>query len=242
MATGTDLIELAKQHVGEQYVFGADVPKNDPDWAGPWDCAEFASWVVYQVVERLYGCDSNSGNPAKANAYTGYWQRDAKNGTVKTVSITEASQIPGAILLRYPATGLTGHIVFVAGPNKTVEAHSTKDGVIQSVIAGRRWDIGVLLPGITYDDAEPSEPSEPSDPSPITQPNVYRLKSPHMRGSVVEAIQSKLDELGFDVGTVDGDFGQKTADAVAQFQISQGVVSDGEVGAETARLLGISLD
>ncbi len=245
MATGSDLVDLAKQHLGEQYVFGADVPKDDSDWAGPWDCAEFISWVVYQAIEKLFGCDNNSGNPSKANAYTGYWQRDVTAGKVKRISVEEADQSPGAILLHYPSSGANGHIFFVSGPNKTIEAHSTKDGVIESVISGRRWDCGVLVPGISYDSDVPSDPADsstPEAPTPIAQPFVYRLKTPHMKSEDVRAIQSRLEELGFDPGSEDGDFGQRTAEAVAQFQISQGVVSDGEVGRETAQLLGISLD
>ncbi len=191
MATGSDLVDLAKQHLGEQYVFGADVPKDDSDWAGPWDCAEFISWVVYQAIEKLYGCDNNSGNPAKENVYTGYWQRAGTAEKVKRVSVEEAAQSPGAILLRYPSRGATEHIVFVSGPNKTVEAHSTKDGVIESVISGRRWDCGVLVPGITYDSdvqSDPADSSTPEAPTPITQSLVYRLKTPHMKGEVVRAI------------------------------------------------------
>ena len=40
----------------QEYVFGAVVPMNDPDWMGPWDCAEYCSWSVYQGMRLIYGC------------------------------------------------------------------------------------------------------------------------------------------------------------------------------------------
>lgn len=37
-------------------------------------------------------------------------------------------------------------------------------------------------------------------------------------GSEVEQLQNQLKQLGFDIGTVDGQFGQKTKLAVEEFQ------------------------
>lgn len=60
-------------------------------------------------------------------------------------------------------------------------------------------------------------------------------------GSIVKQIQQKLNEKGFSVGTVDGIFGSKTAQAVKNFQKSVGLTADGIVGANTAKALGVSL-
>ena len=81
MPTGTDLLKLAETRLGEKYV-NVLVPKDNPKWHGPWDCAEFASWVVYQEVEKLYGCVNDHGNPATTEAYSGAWATDATNGTL----------------------------------------------------------------------------------------------------------------------------------------------------------------
>ena len=62
MPTGNDLLKLAETRIGEKY-FNVLVPKDNPNWHGPWDCAEFASWVVYQKAKKLYGCTDNKGNP-----------------------------------------------------------------------------------------------------------------------------------------------------------------------------------
>ena len=54
------------------------------------------------------------------------------------------------------------------------------------------------------------------------------------QGPEVEVLQSKLQTLGFDVGVVDGDFGNGTKRAVIAFQESVGETPDGIVGRGTA--------
>src|SRR5262245_24274689 len=104
------LLELGATKIGQEYILGALVPKNDPAWSGPWDCAEFLSWDVYQVSGKLYRCANNDGNPATADAYTGFWKRDAdKLG--KIVPVDLAARTPGAFILRFSGSGVTGHIV-----------------------------------------------------------------------------------------------------------------------------------
>lgn len=231
--TGQKIYDLGVPHVGEQYVFGASVPKNNKKWKGPWDCAEFASWLVYQVSEKLYGCYSSVSNPATADAYTGYWHRDARK-LGKIITLEDAIRTPGAAVLRVPATGLIGHIAISDGKGGTVEAHSTRTGVIKSVIAGRRWDYGVLVPGITYTKA---------GAVPVTPPDhiVYRYMIPMMVSAKVGIIQRALKQAGFDPKGIDNIFGTDTLHAVIAFQESKGLVTDGEVGTETANALGISL-
>ncbi len=232
-ATGQQILSLASQHVGEAYLFGTLVPKDNPTWRGPWDCAEFASWLHYQVAGQLYGCNQDTGNPAIADAYTGFWDRDAKSrGHI--VSIEQAARTEGAAIMRLPAPGAIGHIVISDGKGGTVEAHSHADGVIRSTIAGRRWDYGILVPFITY-----------SNGSPVVVPElkgtIYRLTSPPMHGATVQQIQSLLKELGFDPGVIDGEFGPHTVSAVVAFQLSKDLTPDGEVGPKTAAALGIDL-
>lgn len=230
--TGAALLELAGRHLGEKYVLGAPVPKDNPGWRGPWDCAEFASWLVFQVGGRLYGCNNDASSPSVADAYTGYWQRDA-NALGQVMSVEEAAAIPGACVLRVPGAGALGHIVISDGEGGTVEAHSTKMGVIRSTLAQRRWDKGILVPGIDYT-AGPGV----SVPAPAI---VYRLTQPLMTGPKVVEIQQALENAGFNPGVIDGQFGPHTQAAVIAFQLSLGLVSDGEVGAATAGPLGLEL-
>ena len=232
MATGNDLLTIAAPHVGEQYILGALAPKNNSNWRGPWDCAEFVSWCIFQAGAVLYGCHSNTAPPASADAYTGYWRRDA-GALGKKISIDEAARTPGAALLRVPSPGANGHIVLCDGHGGTIEAMSPSQRVRRHVVAGRRWDMGILVPGITYEANQGGNIGEP--------PTVYRLTSPFMRGEKVREIQQALKDAGVDPGSIDGIFGPKTKAAVLGFQLAKGLVADGEVGPETAGALGIEL-
>jgi len=54
-----------------------------------------------------------------------------------------------------------------------------------------------------------------------------------MRGDDVAALQSRLIEIGFNCGRVDGIFGVRTESAVKEFQKSAGIKIDGRCGAST---------
>lgn len=231
MPSGNDLLKKAASHVGEQYLLGVVVPKDNAQWKGPWDCAEFASWCVFQAAGRLYGCDNNHGNPVRADAFSGFWKRDA--ATIgRTITVELAAQTPGAALLRFPQPNLIGHVVFSDGKGGTIEAHSTATGVIRSTLSARRWDIGVLVPGFEY-----SQNAAPVVASPPLL--VIRLTTPLTRGAIVKDIQRAVKAAGFHPGTIDGIYGMDTVAAVSAFQIANGLVPDGEVGKETATALNV---
>lgn len=232
MATGKAMVQVALQHLGEPYELGALAPKNDPTWDGPWDCAEFVSWCLYQTAGILYGCCNNQGNPALADAYTGYWARDAQ-ALGQTISVAQAAKIAGAAVLRVGAK--TGHIVISDGQGGTVEAHSSQTGVIKHTLSGRRWDLGILVPSLVYE-ATAGEIA-------LAPPGViYRLTTPNLRGEKIKEIQRKLKKHGFDLQGADGVFGPKTLAAVQAFQRARGLVPDGEVGPQTAEALGLTLN
>ncbi|WP_341987597.1 glycosyl hydrolase 108 family protein [Azorhizobium sp. AG788] len=233
-ASGEGILALARKHLGEIYkITDTSVPKDDPDWRGPWDCAEFISWLVYQESGTLYGCLDNTSSPSKANAYTGSWKRDA-NTLGKRISVEDAAAIPGAVLLRYPPTdGAMGHIVLSDGQGGTVEAMGAKYGVVPGKVSGRRWDTGVLVPGISYSSSPAVEVAGPAV--------LYAPGAANMDPGTVASLQRALKAARFDPGAIDGVFGKATAEAVAQFQRHSGLVADGEVGATTADALGIQL-
>lgn len=231
--TGDRILEVARLHVGEKYVFGVAVPKDNANWKGPWDCAEFVSWAVFQAAGRLYGCEKDSAHPATANAFTGFWDRDSR-GLGEIISLERAARTPGAAVLRLQQPGATGHIVISDGAGGTVEAHSPGDGVIHSKLAGRRWDTGILVPGVLY-----TQSAEVALEPPKTA--IFRLQLPLMTGAKVREIQEALAKKGFDPGTTDGEFGPHTHSAVVAFQLSSGMLADGEVGLATAKALGVEL-
>jgi N-acetylmuramoyl-L-alanine amidase len=235
VATGDDVVRLATQHLGERYLFGVFVPKDNPDWRGPWDCAEFTTWLVYNATGRLYGVADPEGQLAEADAWTGFWLQDADERGSRC-SLADAAATPGAFVLRHSARG--GHIAVSDGDGGTIEARSSRTGVVRARITGRRWDTGVLVPWIDY--AAPAKRPARSPAGPGTV--VYRVARPPMKGPTVERIQQALADAGFDPGPRDGVYADLTAAAVRAYQATRGLVVDGEVGPQTARSLGVALE
>jgi N-acetylmuramoyl-L-alanine amidase len=58
------------------------------------------------------------------------------------------------------------------------------------------------------------------------------LRRPLLRGEDISELQSRLSQLGFDTGKIDGIFGQKTDRAVLDFQRNRGLTEDGTAGPE----------
>lgn len=145
--TGAGILAHAKSKVGSQYVLGTLVPKNDPNYIGAFDCAELIAWAIYKETGRLYGTANNAGDAATADAFTGYFDRDAKS-LGKMISIEEALTIPGAILMRRGGSG--PHVALSDGYGGTVEAMGTAYGVLETNAKGRIWDYGILpnIPGV----------------------------------------------------------------------------------------------
>jgi len=227
LARGTNLVDLAAKHIGEKYVLGVLVPKDNANWKGPWDCAEFASWCVFQASGRLYGCTNHDSGPAAtADAYTGAWRDDSQQLGI-VVSLSRAARTAGAVVLRYPQPGANGHIVISDGKGGTVEAMGSASGVRVSSLDGRRWDIGVLVPWIDYDEA--STGATPTPPPPL-----LKLGD---AGDEVRDLQERLAAAGLSPGEIDGVFGPHTQAAVVAFQLQQGLVPDGEVGPQTRAAL-----
>jgi N-acetylmuramoyl-L-alanine amidase len=63
--------------------------------------------------------------------------------------------------------------------------------------------------------------------------SLYLQKPPLMHGDDVAALQSRLTEMGFHCGRVDGIYGLMTERAVKEFQKSVGVAIDGKCGPAT---------
>ncbi|MCX6150791.1 MAG: peptidoglycan-binding protein [Ignavibacteriales bacterium] len=62
-----------------------------------------------------------------------------------------------------------------------------------------------------------------------------------MNGTEVKNLQQKLNELGFNPGAIDGDFGSGTEAALINFQKSKGLLADGIAGQNTLDALGLDI-
>lgn len=232
MVKAAEVIKLAEVHVAERYVFGARVPLDNANWKGPWDCAEFVSWVAFQATGLVLGCTNDGANPSLAEPYSGAWARDASH-SARTVGLGQARETPGAVLVRKPGTNGIGHVAISRGDGSTVEAHSSARGVTHDKVDGRRWDLAMLLPLVDYPGAPPDAVFTP--PGAL----VLRLTDPPMRGKLVKGLQEALLEHGIDPGEKDGVFGPHTDAAVRAFQMQEGLAADGEAGPRTMSALGM---
>jgi N-acetylmuramoyl-L-alanine amidase len=229
--TGQQIVDRARQDIGKRYVLGTFVPKDIPDYPGPFDCAEAASYWLYQVSKILFGT-SNHVNPKTADAWTGWWKSDGENPELgKFIPLADAASIPGAAVLRIGTTYATGHIVLSDGEGGTVEAQGRLTGVVADTLSGRRWSTGILVNGIEYKRNPDVLPSVPKF--------IYRLTYPPIRGKGVTNIQNALIRHDLNPGEVDGVYGGQTFAAVIQFQLDNGLVADGEVGPLTWSMLGL---
>ncbi len=126
----------------EKYV-NVCVPKNNSNWQGPWDCAEFMSWLVYQVGKKLYGS-------LIMRATQLLWRPTLGRGEPTRPQTNLALGSPGSrqpllwvqcyFAIHLP-TGKMGHIAVSDGLGGTVEAMGKKWGVV----AGNPLeDLGIL--------------------------------------------------------------------------------------------------
>ena len=209
--TGTDLLQLAETRLGEKYV-NVLVPKDNPNWHGPWDRTEFASWVVFQKTQKLYGCLNNRGNPAATKAYSGSWVRDASNGTLLVSSQAAANNTAGIILPPLPPLpGHMGHVAISDGKGGTVEAAGTGLGVRRGKVEGRLWHFCVQVPEVTYISTGAVLPTK-------ALPFLLTLEEPNIESALVGRVQRALRDAGFDPGVLDNEYGPHTLVAVVAFQ------------------------
>lgn len=232
--TGQDLLLSAEKYIGNPYVLGVVVPKNDHNYNGAFDCAELISKAIFEVTGVLYGCSTSDVAHAKtADAYTGFLDRDAELIGTK-ISVEDAARIKGAILLRVATGSAIGHTAFSSGNGKTVEARGRKYGVVEYKVSGRDWDYGILLPFVDYSRSPEVEVQKPLG-------KLIKLVTPFLIDLAVGIIQAALKRKGIYLGKVDNQYGPITQAAVVSFQKSSGLTPDGQLisGGDTAQALNI---
>jgi N-acetylmuramoyl-L-alanine amidase len=226
MSTGKQFVELASKHIGEKYILGSKVPFKNANYTGPWDCAEFISWCVYQVSGLLVGVKGDE-------SYTGFWGDDATTKCTK-ISIEEAAITSGAILLRVPTKAMMGHIVFSDGNNKTVEAMSTKRGVSKGEISGRTWHMALLINGVDY--SKNSHATIKTIKSPTY--NFY-VKPTLMKDALILKAKMALVAAGVNPGEINDTYDLNMQIAIHNYQLMKGLIVDGIMGRQTLKSLKV---
>jgi len=104
----------------------------------------------------------------------------------------------------------------------------------------RAWEIAIIILLNLLIILAVALPSSLSGGDGDTGEAVEALSQIGSRGDEVRRVQSKLKELGFYTGKVDGIYGTNTRDAVRAFQRSVGITVDGIAGQKTLLFLGLS--
>lgn len=117
------------------------------------------------------------------------------------------------------------HVGYYVGDGLVVEDKGRKYGVVKGDLKTGGWT--------NY-----GRPIWWADGEFILTRELYYIKGNMMRGTDVETIQKRLNELGFSCGSADGIFGSNTDKAVKKFQESKKLTADGIVGKKTCEALG----
>lgn len=126
------------------------------------------------------------------------------------------------------------HIGLYVGDGKVIEASGTQAGVIESKITDKKWNEWGELKNVDYSKSTADEGKD-DDIVPPVVPDVKPTLRKGNKGEVVKLLQTKLLQLGYDLGKygIDGDFGSATEKAVKAFQKAHGLTQDGVVGKKT---------
>jgi peptidoglycan hydrolase-like protein with peptidoglycan-binding domain len=92
--------------------------------------------------------------------------------------------------------------------------------------------VGASLPALA-DETLPEKPAE------AIPDNLPRMTAPGPYDDMIKQVQEKLNGLGFDAGAVNGDFGEKTQAALAQFQLANLLPASGALDEATLKELGV---
>lgn len=181
-----------------------------------------------------YAC--KAGGQELVSGANGQWTKIEweKNGTIDTMP-----DVPGVLLYVRGKNGEMNHTGVYVGNGYAVEARNAKHGVVKTKVKDRTWTHWAVLPGVLSDDGwQPSTTSEKSKESTskpqkttsgtaVTSMKILRYGD---KGTQVKVLQWLLNQNGYNAGTVDGVFGEKTRSALRSYQKAKGLEVDGICG------------
>lgn len=124
----------------------------------------------------------------------------------------------------------------------TQDAYLLRGDIQVTKTKGHTWVI--LENGKKAEVEKPETELKPIETKPVVNTNVLgsRLLKNGMKGSDVKELQSYLNQIGCDCGTVDGDFGDNTEQGVREFQKKYGLSVDGIYGPKSHEALMKALE
>ena len=187
------------------------------------DCSGLFSWAFKKLGGTMYhGSDTmyrkycvNKGELCKG--------KRTDQGTLK----------PGTAVFVWNGSSYS-HVGLYVGDGIVIEAMGTIKGVTTTKVSAGKWTHWGELAGIDYVNAGQNEQLTINNEQ-LKELNGHKTILKGSKGSVVKECQTRLVELGYDVGScgIDGIFGKETLAAVKAFQQDHGLKVDGIVGQKT---------
>lgn len=209
MTKAEQVVTIAKSLIGKPYVFGALGPDK-------FDCRGYVWYCFNQVGITI----STVGATTQWNT-TSHW---AERGTT--------DNLPNLVCALYKKDGnKMKHAGLHIGNGQIMHCTNANGspGVTTDTIANKTWTHYAIPIGLYTDE-------EIKNAEKVNMMNFTMLKKGSTGGAVVE-LQKKLNELGYDCGTPDGNFGSKTDNAVRKFQADYNLKVDGIAGSTTLKKL-----
>ena len=123
------------------------------------------------------------------------------------------------------------HVGLYIGNDTVIEAKSTEKGVVTSKVS--TWTHWGELKGVSYVGVEVNDNIVDDTVYTDLGQRILKYITPNMSGEDVKKLQTKLNELGYSCGNVDGIFGKKTNNSLMLFQQDRGLTVDGICGIKT---------
>ncbi len=171
---------------------------------------------------------ASNGCPDKsANGMLDWLKKQGcKNGKINTLP-----DVPGILLFS------SGHVGVYIGGGYAVEARGFKYGVVKTKVKDRGWTNWAYMPeSLLKYDADTTDTTVPTTATTLGK-RILKRKSPLMTGADVKEMQSRLNALGYNCGTADGEFGKNTEKGVKAFQKAANIEVDGEFYTESLNAL-----
>lgn len=209
MTKAEQVVAIAKSLIGKPYVFGALGPNS-------FDCRGYVWYCFNQVGITI----STVGATTQWNT-TSHW---AVRGTTEN--------LPNLVCALYKKDGnKMKHAGLHIGNGQIMHCTNANGspGVTTDTIANKTWTHYAIPIGLYTDE-------EIKNAEKVNMMNFTLLKKGSTGGAVVE-LQKKLNELGYNCGNPDGNFGTQTDNAVRKFQADYNLKVDGIAGSATLKKL-----
>lgn len=198
--------------------------------------------LLYQLAAGTSSSGNASTTPSGSGSTSGSGLFGGNYGTLEYGSRgSRVTTLQNALnQLGYSAGNADGK--FGAGTQRAVVAFQQAQGLEADGKAGRatltRLETAISggSNGSATQPETPTTPTTPSDGGSATVTPTRTLRKGYT-GDDVRSVQTKLKELGYYTGTVDGQYGTGTMAAVRAFQSRNGLGVDGLTGSATSKVL-----